>query len=768
VVVLCIPGSAWAGDLGDKPSETRPGQVAADINSPETQPRDRTLRALPPQKAEGRFAGALVFDGTDYFGIGNPSDNHLDLGANATLETWVRFDALPDSSFATLLGKDEGRFDQNKWIFAYAQGFAGIENATGFHINSPTTGSIWLQSNSWTPVIGQWYHLAVVKNGNQYTFYRNGQTDGTASTTAAAPCVNCDLLLGQSEGSFGLQGAMSDVRLWNSALTANQIQTRMNKELTGTETGLAGHWICTATAPEKVKTAPSPEKPGPSNLLRDDFHGKYALNWKIIREDKDHLSLTKNPGHLTITTQRGTIHGDVAHDAVSEGIRAKNIFLIRNPLAADGDFSITLAVSKFEPTTYYQQVGLICYDDDDNYVKWSYEYSWMTPNTTNFVMVRQTKMVPEHDLVVELPNPGEFWMRITKRGDQYECAYSTDGHDFKVAGARPWGNRATKYFGFLAKNGGNPQAGEIDVCIDSFELRSSPAKDAEVIMKDEPKHAEVQQDGKAVPQDSRDGAATGVKPTQDPQRAARLKLLRQWAEKWQVSVVADGKPTQVKMLPEPLYRYKRESQHYPDAVVWAWGDGGRPAALLTLICHVKTNFGSLNNELASLSPHPLVGTMDGQERWSPQVAGLNMKPLPNAPPPAVDEPGRLRQISELTARMQADEVAYQSEVGKTPKPQKVDLAWLPQPVYRYADPAHGTIDGAICFACVETDPEVLLVLEAQRRGDSPPAWYYGFNRAGKAELHVRFDDKELWTAPRLIGTTPRDPYHFLPVLLTGR
>ncbi|MGO9113790.1 MAG: DUF1583 domain-containing protein [Thermoguttaceae bacterium] len=253
--------------------------------------------------------------------------------------------------------------------------------------------------------------------------------------------------------------------------------------------------ICSASAAEKLKAEASSQTPDYSTELRDTFHGKYNLNWKIIREDKDHLSLTKNPGHLTITTQRGTIHGDVEHDALSEGIRAKNIFVVRNPLTPSSDFSMTLAVSKFEPTACFQQVGLICYDDDENYVKWSYEYSWRKDNTITFVLVRQTKMEPEHDLVVELPNPGKFWMRITKRGDQYECAYSTDGRDFTVAGSRPWGTQATKYLGFLAKNGGNPQAGEIDVCIDSFELRSLPSKHA---------------DGKVVPRDLLDGVWTGV------------------------------------------------------------------------------------------------------------------------------------------------------------------------------------------------------------------------------------------------------------------
>jgi len=263
-------------------------------------------------------------------------------------------------------------------------------------------------------------------------------------------------------------------------------------------------------------------------------------------------------------------------------------------------------------------------------------------------------------------------------------------------------------------------------------------------------------------------AEPAAKPNDDRQRAARLRLLRQLAEKVQVSVVADGKSAPVKMLPEQLYRYNRVSQHYADAAVWAWGDGGRPVAVLTLFCHVEPNRQLLVYEFDSLSRQRLVGRIDGEERWSPQGAGFEVKPLAKAPAPAEDQPGRLQQISKLMSRMKADEVPYNSADAETSNPQNLDLAWLPQPVYRYSDPAHGIIDGALCFACIETDPEVLLVLEAQRRGNSPAAWYYGFNRAAFAELHVRFDDKELWTAPRLTTTSPDAPYHLIPVMLGGR
>ncbi len=84
--------------------------------------------------------------------------------------------------------------------------------------------------------------MAVVKSENQYTFYRNGLADGTASTAAAVPRVKCAMLMGHSEGNFWLQGALDDVRMWNTALNDDQIHSRMNSELTGGEAGLVGYW----------------------------------------------------------------------------------------------------------------------------------------------------------------------------------------------------------------------------------------------------------------------------------------------------------------------------------------------------------------------------------------------------------------------------------------------------------------------------------------------------------------------------------------------
>ena len=74
-------------------------------------------------------------------------------------------------------------------------------------------------------------------------------------------------------------------------------------------------------------------------LAYDGFDGKLGLNWKPVRPDPSHVSLTKTPGALTITTQRGSIHGEETKDEYGEGIQAKNIYVIDNPLAREATSS---------------------------------------------------------------------------------------------------------------------------------------------------------------------------------------------------------------------------------------------------------------------------------------------------------------------------------------------------------------------------------------------------------------------------------------------
>ncbi|MEM6690118.1 MAG: DUF1349 domain-containing protein [Planctomycetota bacterium] len=209
--------------------------------------------------------------------------------------------------------------------------------------------------------------------------------------------------------------------------------------------------------------------------LRDEFTGSPFLRWEVVRPDSTHVSFDKNPGALTITTQRGSIHRNEKSDRLGEGIQAKNIYLINNPVSEDVDFVVTTKIEGFRPTMRFQQAGLILYEDDDNYLKWGYEYNWPAGKGQGYCVLTETDAVSSFRYAEANTNSDEHWLRITKRGGRFEYSYSVDGESFFVAGSVAWGNRTPSRIGILAKNGGSPTATELDVQFDFFEVKLIPA-----------------------------------------------------------------------------------------------------------------------------------------------------------------------------------------------------------------------------------------------------------------------------------------------------
>ena len=99
-------------------------------------------------------------------------------------------------------------------------------------------------------------------------------------------------------------------------------------------------------------------------VFRDSFESELQKGWSIFNEDPTHYSLVKRTGSLTVTTQSGGIYAGARN--------ARNLFLLENPLSTDEDFEILTLLSSFTPVAEFQQAGLLCFDDPDNYVKACY------------------------------------------------------------------------------------------------------------------------------------------------------------------------------------------------------------------------------------------------------------------------------------------------------------------------------------------------------------------------------------------------------------
>ncbi|MDO9397621.1 MAG: LamG domain-containing protein, partial [Herbiconiux sp.] len=158
----------------------------------------------------------LDFDGVDdYINAGN------NYAGNYSFEAWIR----PKTASGTILSK---RNSLNS-----GAGYELILNNSKptFRWNGASVSSIYdLTLNN------RWVHIAVSFNGTQATMYIDGILAGTNSgvalTNSASPfLIGASYSLGTKLTSNHFNGWIDEVRIWNEALTVDQIRFMMNQRL---------------------------------------------------------------------------------------------------------------------------------------------------------------------------------------------------------------------------------------------------------------------------------------------------------------------------------------------------------------------------------------------------------------------------------------------------------------------------------------------------------------------------------------------------------
>lgn len=160
-----------------------------------------------------------------------PDSPLWNLSGDFTICAWVNYDTFNNNWWeAAILGHDTGGGSQNKWIFSYDP---GVTKGTLFHIQDTSGTGPTFKGSAWTAVAGTWYFLAVTKTGATYQFYRDGVPDGTVTNAYAIPDAAAPLTVGKAEGASSFGGKIDDVRIYNVALSASEIQAVMNSADSG-------------------------------------------------------------------------------------------------------------------------------------------------------------------------------------------------------------------------------------------------------------------------------------------------------------------------------------------------------------------------------------------------------------------------------------------------------------------------------------------------------------------------------------------------------
>ena len=178
----------------------------------------------PVWAQSGKYGSALTFDGTnDWVTVADAPE--LDLATGVTLEAWVRPTA--GSGWKTVLLKENG----STLAYAlYSSASSGLPMAIVYTngVQQKLSGPSTLPVNAWT-------HLAATYDGAQLRLYVNGVERATKAVSGSIPNSSGALRLGGNDvwRTEWLKGDLDEVRVYNRALGAAEIQADMTTPLGG-------------------------------------------------------------------------------------------------------------------------------------------------------------------------------------------------------------------------------------------------------------------------------------------------------------------------------------------------------------------------------------------------------------------------------------------------------------------------------------------------------------------------------------------------------
>ncbi len=175
--------------------------------------------------AAGRFGNALSFDGTNDW-VTVPDAASLDVTAGMTLEAWVRPTAL--GSWRTVLLKEQPSY------YAYAlYGDTGTNVPSG---NAFIGGDVDVRAPA-ALALNTWTHLAATYDGTALRVYVNGTSVAQELITGPIATSTGPLRIGGNNvWPEWFQGQIDEVRVYNRALTAAELQADMNRAVSNPDT----------------------------------------------------------------------------------------------------------------------------------------------------------------------------------------------------------------------------------------------------------------------------------------------------------------------------------------------------------------------------------------------------------------------------------------------------------------------------------------------------------------------------------------------------
>jgi len=252
--------------------------------------------------ATAKYGKAITFNGTSSRVTINDSAS-LDLTTGMTLEAWVRPTAL--SGWRSIIIKERGN------ALSYSL-YANTNNNKPFgEIMTPIDQ--YIEAGNKLP-LNTWTHVATTFDGTQLRLFVNGTQVGSKITTGSIVSSSDSLRIGSNAiwGEY-FKGQIDEVRIYNSALSASEIQADMstpigagitpppsdtqaptvsmstpanNATVSGTNTTVS------ATATDNIGVAGVQFKLNNVNLGLEDTSAPFSISWNTTNTPNGQHTLT--------------------------------------------------------------------------------------------------------------------------------------------------------------------------------------------------------------------------------------------------------------------------------------------------------------------------------------------------------------------------------------------------------------------------------------------------------------------------------------------
>lgn len=173
----------------------------------------------------------LQMDGNaSEYGYGGQLDTFT--SSAGTLEAWVKTDATNKQTLVEFGPDGSGGAIPRLSV---------SDSVLGIYWGTSSTGQDYSSTDTAIVCDGQWHHVATVFDGDTITYYKDGQAKDSVEmpSETSANTIQFGSYFGSASA---LNGDLTQVRVWNVARSAQEIQQYLNVELSGDEDGLLGYW----------------------------------------------------------------------------------------------------------------------------------------------------------------------------------------------------------------------------------------------------------------------------------------------------------------------------------------------------------------------------------------------------------------------------------------------------------------------------------------------------------------------------------------------